>query len=628
MTICSCGNLRKIPGLGLLATLFVLAPQLSAQVDSCNPTLVLAGAGGPTFQVGDTIDETATLGFGASVNATTGEISTYTHFLDCVNDGSPPLLPCVDEGAVKSFDSFVSTTCQNAADAAITWSCMEAGNTVTCTATNGPVVLALPGETCDIVLRLNIDSLSGNGADTTPLAIEQAGSFDGTCRPNNLSNTATSTLAVPLAVDCSVDLQKEVTCDGTENWVEDCVGWTAQPDPTQGGPIPAEPVMVQYTASNTGTAELRNCMVTDSNTAVLGGAQSLPDIPMSGEESFIDNDQDCSDSLDDLEPNTAMVVCDCFFDGVDTGQNASDEDGANFECQQPGMQVSKDCTDPNVETGENDVAITVTNSADATLINCTADDNIHLDDPSCPADGTPTPVALQVDSGSLAAIVPAGVVELSNVNPIGPLTAAACNQVSVTCEIQDSGGKTITNTSDDLCNPPQGEGCLTRTPGFWGTHPHVTGTFLPLEVCGISLDTTDANMPGSATEDMCGTGGPDFNPNSTSPQQLQLIRQCTAAALNIAATQSGEGDCEAQVEGLTARMAECCGADSLCDSGASPSDISGSGCIEFLDAFNNLDDTLDPFGPFMSPGPANPEECQEANGNGFVNPGRDLGPRK
>ena len=112
--------------------------------------------------------------------------------------------------------------------------------------------------------------------------------------------------------------------------------------------------------------------------------------------------------------------------------------------------------------------------------------------------------------------------------------------------------------------------------------------------------------------------------NSTSPQQLQLIRQCTAAALNIAASADNGGNCGSDFPELEDLLEECC--DNLCNSAAEPSEISDSGCIEDLDVFNNSPDTLVPVPDlFLNPPDATPADCGEANGNGFVNPGRFLG---
>ena len=162
--------------------------------------------------------------------------------------------------------------------------------------------------------------------------------------------------------------------------------------------------------------------------------------------------------------------------------------------------------------------------------------------------------------------------------------------------------------------------CLTYTPGFWGTHPEITDMFLPIESCGITLDNIGAGADYSAIEDLC-SSDLDADQCGLSPQRLQLIRQCTAAALNITATLSSENpiaNCECAHKELASLMEECC--VELCTSDATGQEISESTCIERLTDFNESEDTLEPFGPFIDPGPGAPETCEEAIGNGFVNP--------
>jgi hypothetical protein len=216
--------------------------------------------------------------------------------------------------------------------------------------------------------------------------------------------------------------------------------------------------------------------------------------------------------------------------------------------------------------------------------------------------------------------------------------------------------------------PPAG-GCLTRTGGFWCTHPTVTDLFLPVTSCGIPLSNVLVAEPGSVIEDL-NFSGKDFKDGRnwvTSPQQLQLIRQCSVAELNFAASAANGGSCENELlssgDTIGAVITACC--DELCTSGASGSTISGSGCIELLDEFNNSQDTFgacvggvcegsatlcssdddcspepfDSLGSSICPVPdaeepeltnrcnAQSDRCKEANGNGFVNPGRNLGPK-
>lgn len=79
----------------------------------------------------------------------------------------------------------------------------------------------------------------------------------------------------------------------------------------------------------------------------------------------------------------------------------------------------------------------------------------------------------------------------------------------------------------------------------------------------------------------------------------------------MAASAANNGTCGSAI---AARIAQC---ESLC--GASKNAISNSRCIEDLDTFNKpLDTVAVTVAPFGQPGPANPSECQTANGNGLV----------
>lgn len=205
--------------------------------------------------------------------------------------------------------------------------------------------------------------------------------------------------------------------------------------------------------------------------------------------------------------------------------------------------------------------------------------------------------------------------ELAGATPNGPVTLT--NTLTVTFD-----GGTAQCDAQVICHPPEeedGEGCLTRTPGYWSTHPDITAEFLSVTSCGRTLSSTEAGASGSITEDLCSIG--KDHKLYGSPQEAQLVRQCAAAALNIAASESEllGGSCE---EALSAeRFAECC---TSC--GGSGAEIAASGCIEDLDAFNNSKDTLLDEGKEINlchalglPCSADPGECKEASGNGIVN---------
>ncbi len=162
--------------------------------------------------------------------------------------------------------------------------------------------------------------------------------------------------------------------------------------------------------------------------------------------------------------------------------------------------------------------------------------------------------------------------------------------------------------------PVPGQGCLTHTPGFWGNHPLITSQFLPQTVCGVELDTVQAGSVTSATEAICSVGN---DHTILGPELTQLVRQCTAALLNVAASASGGGNCPGDLPFLASLLEGCCGADSVC-TGDPVAGLTVQSCIDQLDAFNNSPDTLPPFGPFVNPGPANPAQCQAARNNGVV----------
>lgn len=167
--------------------------------------------------------------------------------------------------------------------------------------------------------------------------------------------------------------------------------------------------------------------------------------------------------------------------------------------------------------------------------------------------------------------------------------------------------------SNEICGPAcncgqPAEQCLTRTRGFWGTHPAITQQFLPVTVCGSLLDNTNAGNCMSATEAECSNSNEAGKDNQA---YVQLVAQLTAAKLNLNATMALGGSCGPDIN---ARITQC---ETLCD--ADQATISASGCIEDLDAFNNSQDTFSTTPPpFDNPGPANSTQCQAANGNGVV----------
>ncbi len=459
-----------------------------------------------------------------------------------------------------------------------------------------------------------------------------------TCNPvivGGLVNTL-GTLSVFDIADfecCGVQVDKQVSCNGggfvdtgyDDNAVQSCS--------TELG----LPVAVRYIARNTGSIPV-TCNTGDqqglvdlnaldtllSPTTIVGG------IAPGAETPFIPNPgvTTCTQRLNDGEVNgnTATLSCTCQAGG-NLGGNVptGDSDTAQIQCATPNITARKVCEETAPNTFVSHVFVNNDGPVGAT---CTVADR-YYPAPGCPVPFDPnTGTALPMIPASLNVPALAQNVEATS-GPFSP-TESVCNTAQVICTT--TGGQVLQPINVvDHC-PVAGEGCFTRTPGYWGTHPSQTLTVINeggtgLNVCGIPLTNVLAATQGSAIENMCGTGGPDFKPNNTSPQQLQLIRQCTAAALNLKTSLQSDLNCESEFQNITSTWNLCCGDGGVCDSGASATTISASGCIEFLDAFNNSDAaTGDDFPNWLVNTKADSSVCQAANGNGFVNGGVNLGP--
>jgi hypothetical protein len=240
-------------------------------------------------------------------------------------------------------------------------------------------------------------------------------------------------------------------------------------------------------------------------------------------------------------------------------------------------------------------------------------------------------------------------------DPFAP-GATVCNLATVTCNVPGLPALDA-QTAEAVCPVSEG-GCLTRTPGFWKSHVNVVNAVIPVTSCGIDLTTHNAGFEGSTSEDLCinnqeakygvdQTGG-------TSSQQFQLVRQCAAAALNLQASLQLELSCStAAIDGaipfadIQARFDTCCGvgvpADGagfvrgICNSDKTVAQINASGCIGYLDNFNNAnfnegdgEDSLADLDPNWND--VNTAQCDIADANLRLNDrnqndGRQYGPK-
>ena len=400
---------------------------------------------------------------------------------------------------------------------------------------------------------------------------------------------------------------------------------TANDDGTIGCEAPnGEPINWTYQASNPGVAPLFDCVLVDQNPLVspnpiqvgnLAPGQTLSDIPAGN------LDVACSNALETSEvPNGGRVDLQCCTVNVadiaacPDAQRVTAFDVSTVMCLAPNLDVQKLCVDSNDDRID-EITITVRNTGEVNLVDCQATDSIFLDDPECPANvGSATPVTVAPAMFNVAT----GGTQLV-LGEVGPLDAPACNTTSVRCTIEGT-TQTITRTDDAVCpgEPPK-EGCLTRTPGFWGNHPFLIEStdprsldLLPLEVCDTTLTNVNAGNGSSTTEAICSVGR---DGKILGPQLTQLVRQCTAALLNVAASRALEGECLTDFPQLGNLLTGCCGDESVCTGDPVPG-LSVGECIDRLDAFNNTDpDTLN--FPFRT-GRADPSICQDAKNNGVV----------
>src|SRR6184192_14830 len=304
-----------------------------------------------------------------------------------------------------------------------------------------------------------ITGLTENSCNATSVTCDIVGSVD----PNNPGHPKTLTaMAQDTCETCSVKVDKQIKCGagpfidvGFESNDEDgaasCLGWNAFT--VNGTSVAAEALTVQYVAQNTGGTALFSCTVTDSNTAISSTAVPIADtIAVGGTSSPVPINKTCSDTLDASEPDTATVSCFCTAD-LNPNFKATATDSASFDCQTPGLVVTKECALRDT-SGNSAVTITVTNTGTADLENCTVTDT-NFTDAACPASGDPTGTSSAVAvSPSTIASLPHGAA--APVTGTVSVTKDSCNTATVTCEIKGSVDpnnpghqKTLTATAKD-----------------------------------------------------------------------------------------------------------------------------------------------------------------------------------
>jgi len=184
-------------------------------------------------------------------------------------------------------------------------------------------------------------------------------------------------------------------------------------------------------------------------------------------------------------------------------------------------------------------------------------------------------------------------------------------------------GTCIGGPSCEPCDdepPPAEDRCLTRTRGFWGTHPWITNNYTPVSVCGRALTcagpATLSASPNSCTLTPCnssvmealGSNGPEYK---ACVQYAVLVAQLTAARLNLAATAAVYGSAHehctswrssssaAVPQSIAQVIAQCEALGCACSSKAQS--VALEQCVAQLDEFNNSPDALGPSGSTPAP---------------------------
>src|SRR5437763_12686139 len=177
------------------------------------------------------------------------------------------------------------------------------------------------------------------------------------------------------------------------------------------------------------------CTEPHHHTTFLHPASSDVGLPEHGTPSPVQINKTCSDTLDASEPDTATLSCFCTAD-LNPNFKATATDSASFDCQTPGLVVTKECAlrDTN---GNSAVTIRVTNTGTADLENCTVTDT-NFTDAACPASGNPS------GTSSAVAVSPSTIASLGHGSmttataTVAGLTKDSCNTARVTCEIKGS----------------------------------------------------------------------------------------------------------------------------------------------------------------------------------------------
>ena len=143
-----------------------------------------------------------------------------------------------------------------------------------------------------------------------------------------------------------------------------------------------------------------------------------------------------------------------------------------------------------------ETTVSGTCTCDPTSQTCSVDGNVVTGDGSCfEGGGAPDPEDFVAKCANTQ-MGPGDCIKMS-LTIAGELTGLGFGaSVAVDKEALDCNTSCITGPAcdEDRCDEaPEGAECLTRTIGFWGTHPWITNNYVPITVCGHSLGCSGAD---------------------------------------------------------------------------------------------------------------------------------------
>src|SRR5438874_2722757 len=397
-------------------------------------------------------------------------------------------------------------------------------------------------------------------ADLTKGVLHDSAIDDPFVRINDLSvNVRTCVAKVDKQVSCGGGLSFHdvglVTSD-EDGHTDVCFGWNAFT--INGTSIPGEAVQVRYVVANAGTADLLTCSITEGNagfpTTVSVGSLAgacVADVDCGNAQATCvngacvitsgANSATCSATLSAAEPDTATVTCDCTSTPGEVQATAFDE--ASFECQTPGLTVTKVCAEGDVN-GNNAITITAENTGTADLENCTITDT-NFTDAGCPASGDPTgtsaPVAV---SPSTIASLAHGSMATATGTAAG-LTNESCNTATVTCEIKGSVDannpghqKTLTGKANDTCEVPICSLAVEKTACVAAAAP--PGAGCTGGAIALTLKYTGASISGPTTVTVTGASGASVTYSLESLNNGDILTMASENDFTIDATAHGQ----------------------------------------------------------------------------------------